>query len=120
VATFGSCPFDTVSVRSNSAFLHDSIALAEHDDAGLPVLDLVFGDIGEAHDGEEVTFFSLEGSRAIEDDLARTGIAGDGVGLEAISVCHIAAQDALVRYESAFLHQVGRDGQAAFVLQIAI
>src|SRR5258708_11890875 len=64
--------------------------------------------------------FSLESSRAVEDDLARTGIAGDGVGLEAISVCHIAAQDALVRYEPAFLHQVGGDGQAALVLQIPI
>ena len=117
---FVSCPFDTVSVRLNSAFLHDAIALAEHDDAGLPVLDLMFGDVGEAHDGEDVPSFSLEGSRAVEDDLARTGIAGDGVGLEAISVCHIAAQDALVRYEPAFLHQVGGDGQAAFVLQIAI
>jgi len=117
---FVSCPFDTVSVRLNSAFLHDAIALAEHDDAGLPVLDLMFGDVGEAHDGEDVPSFSLEGSRAVEDDLARTGIAGDGVGLKAISVCHIAAQDALVRYEPAFLHQVGGDGQAAFVLQIAI
>jgi hypothetical protein len=108
------------SVRLNSAFLHDAIALAEHDDAGLPVFDLMFGKVGEAHDGKDVTSFSLEGSRAVEDDLARTGIAGDGVGLEAISVCHIAAQDALVRYEPAFLHQVGGDGQAAFVLQIAI
>src|SRR3954447_6239138 len=81
---------------------------------------LCFGDVGEAHDGEDVTFFSLEGSRAVEDDLPRTRIAGDGVGLEAISICHIAAQDALVRYESAFLHQVGGDGQAAFVLQVAI
>ena len=43
---------------------------------GLPVLDLMFGDVGEAHDGEDVTCFSLEGSRAVEDDLARTGIAG--------------------------------------------
>src|SRR6266404_6584818 len=81
---FGSCPFDTVSVRLNSAFLHDAIALAEHDDAGLPMLDLMFGNVGEAHDGEDVTFFSLERSRAVEDDLARTGIPGDGVGLEAI------------------------------------
>ena len=46
---FISCPFDSVSVRLNSAFLHDAIALAEHDDAGLPVLDLMFGDVGEAH-----------------------------------------------------------------------
>src|SRR5258708_30287666 len=119
VATVGSCPFDTVSVRLNSAFLHDAIALAEHDDARLPVLDLMFGDIGEAHDGEDVPSFSLEGSRAVEDDLARTGIAGNGVGLEAISVCHIAAEDALVSYEAAFLHQVGADGQAAFLFQIA-
>src|SRR3954447_21385515 len=81
---------------------------------------LMFGDVGEAHDGEDVISFSLEGSRAIEDDLARTGIAGDGVGLKAISVYHVAAQGALVRYEPAFLHQVGGDGQAAFVLQIAI
>src|SRR6266404_6424525 len=93
---FISCPFNTVSVRLNSAFLHDAIALAEHDDAGLPVLDLMFGDMGEAHDGKDVTSFSLEGSRAVEDDLARTGISWDGVGLEAISVCLIAAQDALV------------------------
>ena len=57
VATVGSCLFDTVPVRLNSAFLHDAIALAEHDDAGLPVLDLMFGDVGEAHDGEDVTFF---------------------------------------------------------------
>src|SRR5438477_12839240 len=97
VATVSSCPFDdSVSVRLNSAFPHDAIALAEHDDAGLPVLDLMFGNVGEAHDGEDVPSFSLEGSRAVEDDLARTGIARDGVGLKAISVCHIAAQDALV------------------------
>ena len=44
---FVSCPFDTVSVRLNSAFLDDAIALAEHDDAGLPVLDLMFGDVGK-------------------------------------------------------------------------
>jgi hypothetical protein len=113
-------PIDTISVRLHSAFLHDAIALAEHDDAGVPALDLMFGDVGEAHDGEDVISFSLEGSRAIEDDLARTGIAGDGVGLKAISVYHVAAQGALVRYEPAFLHQVGGDGQAAFVLQIAI
>ena len=68
--------FEAVSLRLNSAFLHDAIALAEHDDAGLPVFDLMFGDVGEAHDGEDVTCFSLEGSRAVEDDLARTGIAG--------------------------------------------
>ena len=80
----------------------------------------MFGDVGEAHDGEDVTSFSLEGGCAVEDNLARAGVAGDGVGLEAISVCHIAAQDALVSYEPAFLHQVAGDGQAAFVLQIAI
>ena len=120
MATVGSCPFDTVSVPLNSAPLHDAIALAEHDDAGLPVLDFMLGDVGEAHNGEDVTSLSLEGGRAVEDDPARTGIAGDGIGLKAISVCHIAAQDALVRYEPAFLHQVGGDGQAAFVLQIAI
>src|SRR5258708_268892 len=50
-------------------FLHDAIALAEHNDAGLPVLDLMFGDVGETHDGEDVTSFSLESSRAVEDDL---------------------------------------------------
>ena len=55
---FVSRRFDRVSVRLNSAFLYDAIALAEHDDAGLPVLDLMFGDVGEAHDGEDVTSFS--------------------------------------------------------------
>ena len=97
VAIVGSGRFDTVSVQLNSAFLHDAIVLAEHDDAGFPVFDLLFGDVGEAHDREDIASFSLEGSCAVEDDLARTGIAGDGVGLEAISVCHVAAQDALVR-----------------------
>ena len=111
---------DAFSVRSNSAFLNYAVALAQHNDAGFPALDFTFGDIGEAHDGEDVTSFSMEGSRSVEDDLARTGIAGDRVGLEAISVCHVAAQDALIRDEPAFLHQVGGDGQAAFVLQIAI
>src|SRR3954468_17295587 len=52
-------PIDTRSVRLNSAFLHDAIALAEHDDAGLPVLNLISGDVGEAHEGEDVTSFSL-------------------------------------------------------------
>ena len=48
VAAICFVPFDTVSIRLNSAFLHDAIALAEHDDAGLPLLDLMFGDVGEA------------------------------------------------------------------------
>jgi len=34
----------------------------------------MFGDLSEAHDGQDVTSFSLEGSCAVEDDLARTGI----------------------------------------------
>ena len=46
-------------------FVRDAIALAEHDDAGLPVFDLMFGDVGEAHNGEDVTSFSLEVSRAV-------------------------------------------------------
>jgi hypothetical protein len=71
VATVGSCGFGTILVQLNSAFFHDAIALAEHDDAGFPVFDLMFGDVGEAHDGEDVTSSSLEGSRAVEDDLAR-------------------------------------------------
>jgi hypothetical protein len=121
---FAGCAFhnprNSASDRLNSAFLYDAIALAEHDDAGLPVLDLMFGDVGKAHDGKDVPSLSLEGSRAVKDDLARTGIAADGVGLKAISVCHIATQNALEWYEPAFLHQVGGDSQAAFVFQIAV
>ena len=40
---FVSCRFDRVSVRLNSAFLHDAIALAEHDDAGLQCRTLCLG-----------------------------------------------------------------------------
>jgi hypothetical protein len=88
VATVGSCHFVTVSVRLNSPFLQNAIALAERDDAGPPVLDLMFGDVGEAHDGEDVTSFSLEGSRAVEDDLALTGIAGQDRGFVLAECCH--------------------------------
>jgi hypothetical protein len=100
VATVRSCPFETVSVRLNSAFLHDAIALAEHDDVGLPVLDLMFGDMSEADDGEDVTSFSLGSSRFVED-VARTGIAGDGVGVEAIIFRLAAIRVCSSRAESA-------------------
>ena len=40
---FVSRRFDRVSVRLNSAFLHDAIALAKHDDAGLQCLTLCLG-----------------------------------------------------------------------------
>lgn len=49
----------TLAVLLNSAFVHDAIALAEHDDAGLPVLGLMFGDVGEAHDGEDSACMEL-------------------------------------------------------------
>ena len=59
MSTVGSCRFEQFQLRLNSALVHDAIALAEHDDARFPVLDLMFGDVGEAHDGEDVTSFSL-------------------------------------------------------------
>ena len=54
--------------------------------------------------------------------IVRLAGVGQGAAQRELSawVDHIAAQDALVRYKPAFLHQVGSDGQAAFVLQIAI
>ena len=76
VAAICFVPFDTVSIRLNSAFFHDAIALAEHDNAGLPVSDLMFGDVGETHDGEDVTSFSLEGSCAVETIWPEPGSPG--------------------------------------------
>ncbi len=52
--------------------------------------------------------------------MAGTWIPGNCVRFEAVSVCRIAAEYPLVWYKSAFRHQVGGDGQTAFVLEIAI
>src|SRR5438477_10407571 len=77
VATVSSCPFDdSVSVRLNSAFLHDAIALAEHDDTGLPVLDLTFGDVGEAHDGKDVIAFPWKAAAPLRTIWPEPGSPG--------------------------------------------
>ena len=85
----------------------------------LPAFDHSAANLRETHDGKQVALLSLERSGPIENDLAGTWIAGNGVGLEAISVYHIAAQDALIRNEPTFLHEVQGDGQTAFVADIA-
>jgi len=75
VAAVGSRPFE-ISVQLNSAFLYDAIALAEHDDAGLPVLDLTLGDVGEAHDSEDVTSFPWKAAAPLRTIWPEPGSPG--------------------------------------------
>ena len=57
---------------------------------------------------------------SIEDHLSVTPFAGDGVGLEAIAVGEVAANDTFVREKVHLVHQVGIDGETALVLDVCI
>lgn len=92
------------------------IFLVEEGNAGVVGGCFGFGELAEGHDGEAVTDFSEVGGGSIELDGARAFRAVDDVGFEALSVGHIADENAFVRQKSDEFGQVGSDGQAAFIV----
>lgn len=98
----------------------DAVVLAEDDNLRLPLGRLLFADGGKAHDGEAVASFAEVRGGAVQDNLTRAGFAGDDVGFKPVAVGRVAAQDALVGPQTGSLHQIRRDGQAAFVIHVAV
>ena len=56
---------------------------------------------------------------AIQFDRARASRPGNGVGLEALTVCHVAAEDSLILMHSHPIHQIQIDREAAFIIHAA-
>src|ERR1017187_8300367 len=98
---------------------NDHVVFAQHDHLWLPGFGLRSIHRGEAHDGEPVARFSEPGGGAVEDDLAGAGFGGDRVGLKALTVRHVAAEDSLVRQQTDFVHEVPGYAQAAFIVHVA-
>src|SRR5439155_11337996 len=106
------------SGRLNAAFTYHSVLFAEHKDLGLPAFRLRFVHPGIAHDCETVARFAQMGCSPVEDDGSRATFAGYAVSLEALAVGQIAAKNALVGMEPCPRHQLGIDGQAAFIFHV--
>ncbi len=100
----------------DASFAGDLVIFVENDDTGLPVGGLGGVREGEVHDCEGVAGFSEVCGGAVEDELAGLSGAGYGVGFEAGAVGHISHEDSFVGEEADFFHEVGRDGEAAFVI----
>jgi len=74
----------------------------------------------QAHDGEDVTCFPWKAAAPFGTICPNRDRRGWRRSQSDFRLPYCSPQMPLVSYEPAFLHQVGRDGQAAFVLQIAI
>ncbi|HUA38000.1 MAG TPA: hypothetical protein VMA35_06315 [Candidatus Sulfopaludibacter sp.] len=106
--------------KSLPPFADDFVCGAEHDGARPPFVRLLFAQSGEAHDGQQIALFAKAGGGAFEHNPAGTTLARNDMRFEPVAVGRVTAQDALLRTQAGGLHQIGGDGEAAFVIHIAI
>ena len=99
-----------IHASADVSLLFDGVVFAKDDDAGLVVGAGFLVEQAEGHDSQPVTRLAKVRRGSIEDHLAVTPFAWDGVGLEAIAVGEVAANDTFVREKVHLVHQVGIDG----------
>ena len=68
--------FSCFGMGVHSAFVHNAIALAEHDDAGLPPLDPSFADMGETHNRKQVALFPWKAAAPLSTIWPEPGSLG--------------------------------------------
>lgn len=72
------------------------------------------------HDGDEVTFADEMGRRSVDDNLAGTFHTFDDVGLETRTIGDGRDKDFLAHPEVSRPHEIGGNGDAAFVFDVGI
>lgn len=81
--------------------------------------DRIFA-LSPGHDGDAVAGVDEMGGGSIDDDLPGATGAGDDVGFQACAVGDGCHQDFFAVPEVGFFHEIGRDGDAAFVFDVGI
>jgi hypothetical protein len=81
------------------------------------MLRLVLIDGRVAHDRQPVTDFAEMRGGSIQNDRFRATLRRDGIGLEALSIGQIAAENPFIREKPALFHEGGIDTEAAFVIE---
>src|SRR5437763_9047427 len=102
---------------SFSPFVDDPVLFPQYNHARFPAPGSGGVHFCEGHDGQPVTDPGQVRHCAVQFNGTRAPFARDGVGFEALSVCEVAAQDALVGQQADLVHQVLRDREAAFVIE---
>ncbi len=72
------------------------------------------------HDGDAVAGVDKMGGSAVDNDLSRAARAGDDVGFQACAVGDGGHQHFFAHPEVGFFHEIGRNGDAAFIGDVGI
>jgi len=119
-AKFNQQTFRSSRSQSHGAFDgFDAIALAQNNNTRLPIFRFFFADAGKVHNGQQIAFLAQIRDGAVQNDFAGAALAANGVGLKALAVGHVAAENFFIFLQAAFSHEVGGNGEAAFVLNVA-
>lgn len=94
----------------------DLVALVEQDAFGRDLL----GVEGEGHDGDDLTGADEVSGGTVDDDVSRLRLAGDDVGLQARTTGDAGDEYFFADPKIDSFHQVGGNGDAAFVIDIGI
>src|SRR5207237_5289094 len=91
---------------SFSPLVDDPVLFPQYNHARFPAPGFAGVHFCEGHDGQPVTDPGQVRHCAVQFNGAGAPFARDGVGFEALAVCEVAAQDALVRQQADLVHQV--------------
>ena len=94
----------------------DLVALVEQDAFGRDLL----GVEGEGHDGDDLTGADEVGGGSVDNEVSGFGFAGDDVGFESSTAGDAGDENFFADPEVNGLHEVGGNGDAAFVIDIGI
>ena len=75
---------------------------------------------GEGHDGDDLAGADEVGGGSVDDDVTRFGFAGDDVGFESSTAGDAGDEYLFADPEVNGLHEVGGNGDAAFVIDVGI
>src|SRR4051812_48073962 len=103
---------DGVDLELNTAFVKNGVVWTQNDDLGLPFPRQSGLNGGVAHDRDTIASFAQMGRGAVEHDLAGAMRPGNGVGLKALAIGQVAAEDLLKRVKAYSLHQIRGDREA--------
>lgn len=75
---------------------------------------------GEGHDGDDLAGADEVGGGSVDDDVTGFGFAGDNVGFESSTAGDAGDENFFADPEVNGLHEVGGNGDAAFVIDVGI
>ena len=90
------------------------------DNLGLELAALFGGDDGIGHDDDDVAHLDLACRSTVQADGTAAALAGDGIGVQSLTVVNVYDLDALALDDAGGIQEVLVDGDAANVVEVSI